>query len=78
MKNDLTRVEIAVRLSRATRRVINQNFAWAFGYNALLIPLAAGLLRPWGYWLDPMIAAAAMAFSSITVVMNSLRLYRTG
>jgi Cu+-exporting ATPase len=76
MKNDLTRVPRAVTLSRAARRVINQNFAWAFGYNALLIPLAAGVLRPWGLFLDPMIAAAAMAFSSITVVLNSLRLSR--
>ena len=76
MKNDLTRVPRSVRLSRAARRVIHQNFAWAFGYNALLIPLAAGVLRPWGLFLDPMIAAAAMAFSSITVVLNSLRLNR--
>ena len=76
MKNDLSRVPRSVRLSRAARRVINQNFAWAFGYNALLIPLAAGVLRPWGVSLDPMLAAAAMAFSSITVVLNSLRLYR--
>lgn len=76
MKNDLARIVTAVRLSRATRRAIHQNFAWAFGYNALLIPLAAGLLRPWGIVLDPMIAAAAMAFSSVTVVLNSLRLNR--
>ncbi|HVE42520.1 MAG TPA: heavy metal translocating P-type ATPase [Planctomycetota bacterium] len=76
MKNDLTRVQRSVTLSRAARRVINQNFAWAFGYNALLIPLAAGALRPWGLYLDPMIAAAAMAFSSVTVVLNSLRLSR--
>ncbi len=76
MKNDLGRVALAVRLSRAARRVIHQNFAWAFGYNALLIPLAAGALRPWGWALDPMVAAAAMALSSITVVVNSLRLGR--
>jgi Cu+-exporting ATPase len=76
MKNDLTRVLRSTALSLATRRVINQNFAWAFGYNALLIPLAAGVLRPWGISLDPMLAAAAMAFSSVTVVLNSLRLNR--
>jgi Cu+-exporting ATPase len=76
MKNDLGRVAWGVRLSRAARRVIHQNFAWAFGYNALLIPLAAGVLRPWGWGLDPMVAACAMALSSITVVVNSLRLAR--
>jgi Cu+-exporting ATPase len=76
MRNDLRGVLTARELSRATRRVIHQNFAWAFGYNALLIPLAAGALLPWGLTLDPMIAAAAMAFSSLTVVLNSLRLNR--
>jgi len=70
MTNDLSRVTAAVNLSRATRRVIHQNFAWAFGYNLILIPLAAAVL------LGPMIAAAAMAFSSVTVVLNSLRLHR--
>jgi Cu+-exporting ATPase len=78
LKNDLRRVPQALRIARATSRVIRQNFAWAFGYNALLIPLAAGVLRPWGIGLDPRIAAAAMAFSSITVVLNALRLSRAG
>ncbi|HLY09347.1 MAG TPA: heavy metal translocating P-type ATPase, partial [Planctomycetota bacterium] len=74
MRNDLGRVVSALRISRATRRVIHQNFAWAFGYNAVLLPLAAGVLLPWGWSLDPMFAAAAMAVSSVTVVFNSLRL----
>jgi Cu+-exporting ATPase len=76
MKPDLRRAVAAVRLARATRRAIQWNFAWAFGYNALLLPLAAGALRPLGIGLDPMLAAAAMALSSITVVLNSLRLSR--
>jgi P-type Cu+ transporter len=70
MKNDLARVVTAAALSRAVRRVIHQNFSWAFGYNVILIPLAASLL------LTPMIAAAAMALSSVSVVLNSLRLNR--
>ncbi len=76
MRNDLALVPAAVRLGRATRRAIHQNFAWAFGYNAILIPLAAGALHPWGMSLDPMLAAAAMALSSLAVVLNSLRLSR--
>jgi Cu+-exporting ATPase len=74
MKSNLERIPEAVRLGRAARRVIHQNFAWAFGYNALLIPLAAGVLKPWGLDLHPMAAAAAMALSSVTVLLNSLRL----
>jgi Cu+-exporting ATPase len=74
MTSDLGRVAETVRLGRAARRAIHQNFGWAFGYNAVLIPLAAGALRPWGLDLDPMLAAGAMALSSIAVVLNSLRL----
>jgi len=70
VKGGLRKVVAAFDLSRAARRVMHQNFAWAFGYNALLIPLAAlGLLHP-------MMAAGAMALSSVTVVLNSLRLRR--
>lgn len=76
MKNDLHRLVWAIDLSRAVRRVIHLNFAWAFGYNLLLIPLAAGVLSRWGLGLDPRLAAIAMAMSSITVLLNSLRLRR--
>ncbi|MDQ4034772.1 MAG: heavy metal translocating P-type ATPase [Chloroflexota bacterium] len=73
--DDLGGVPTAVRLSRATMRTIRQNLGWAFGYNVLLIPVAAGLLFPLaGLLLNPALAAAAMALSSVSVVANSLRL----
>jgi P-type Cu+ transporter len=67
----------AIRLSRATMRIVRQNLAWAFGYNVLLIPVAMGALYPLlGVLLNPGLAAAAMALSSVSVVLNSLRLRR--
>jgi Cu+-exporting ATPase len=72
---DLRGAVSAIRLSRATMSNIRQNLAWAFGYNALLIPVAAGALYPaFGYMLSPMLAAGAMALSSVSVVLNALRL----
>ena len=77
MHNDLGSVIIAVRISKAIRRVIKQNLAWAFAYNVVLIPLAAGALYPgWGVVIPPYFAGGAMALSSVSVVMNSLRLKR--
>ena len=67
-------VDVAVRLSRRTMQVIRQNLVWAFGYNVLLIPVAMGVLAPWGIRVDPALAAGAMALSSVSVVVNSLRL----
>ena len=77
VKGDLRGIVRAIRLSRATMRNIRQNLFFAFLYNALGIPIAAGVLYPFlGILLSPMIAAAAMSFSSVSVIANSLRLRR--
>ena len=75
VRGDLRGIVRAIRLSRATMKNIKQNLFFAFLYNALGIPLAAGALYPFfGVLLSPMIAAAAMSFSSVSVIGNSLRL----
>jgi Cu+-exporting ATPase len=72
---DLRRVATVIELSRAALRTIRQNLFWAFLYNVIGIPVAAGVFKPWtGMDLSPMLAAAAMALSSVSVVGNSLRL----
>ncbi len=77
MRGDLRGLVTAVELSRQTIRVVKQNLFWAFGYNLVLIPVAAGVLYPlWGILLSPILAGAAMALSSVSVVTNSLRLKR--
>jgi Cu+-exporting ATPase len=77
MRNDLASAAEAIVLSRQTMRVMKQNLFWAFIYNVIGIPVAAGLLFPaFGILLSPILASAAMAFSSVSVVTNSLRLGR--
>lgn len=73
--NNLQRLPFAVRISSSTMRNIKQNLFWAFAYNSMALPVAAGLLYPvTGQLLPPWVAGAAMAASSLTVVLNALRL----
>ncbi len=75
MRNDLRAVGSAIELARQTMKIMKQNLFWAFIYNVVGIPVAAGILYPmWGIMLSPILASAAMAFSSVSVVTNSLRL----
>lgn len=75
ISSDLQLISKAIRLSKLTVNTIHQNLFWAFIYNLIGIPVAAGILFPiWGFMLNPMIAGAAMALSSVSVVSNSLRL----
>ena len=76
---DIAGLPTALRLARATMRNIRQNLGWAFIYNVVCIPIAAGLLYPWTGWqLSPVLASAAMSLSSVSVLANSLRLRRFG
>mgnify|MGYP001071749780 CR=1 FL=1 len=75
VSSDLTKIPVAIRISAQTVRTIRQNLFWAFIYNVIGVPVAAGILYPVnGFLLNPMIAGAAMALSSVSVVTNSLRL----
>ena len=75
LSSDLQKIPQAIRLSQLTIRTIRQNLFWAFIYNIIAVPIAAGILYPVnGFLLNPMIGGAAMAFSSVSVVSNSLRL----
>ena len=75
MKSQLTEVSTAIRLSKATIKNIKENLFWAFIYNIIGIPIAAGIFYPaFGLKLSPMIGALAMSFSSVFVVTNALRL----
>jgi P-type Cu+ transporter len=78
INKDLRSVASAIQLSRKTMGTIKMNLVWAFGYNTLLVPVAAGVLFPiWEILLSPIFASAAMAASSISVVLNSLLLKRS-
>jgi Cu+-exporting ATPase len=77
LHSDLAAMVAALKLARATRRIMKQNLAWAAGYNLLAVPIAAGVLwAPFGILLSPAVASAAMALSSVSVLLNSLRLRR--
>ena len=75
-RGGLRQVEAALALGRAARRNLRENLFWAFGYNVLGIPLAAGVLAPAGFELSPILASIAMATSSVSVILNALRLKR--
>ena len=73
-KNDLNSILKLITISEKTIRNIKQNLFWAFFYNCLMIPIAIGVLKPFGISINPMIASLAMVFSSLTVILNALRL----
>ena len=75
-KNDLGNILKLIYISQKTIENIKANLFWAFFYNSLMIPVAMGLLKPFGMVINPMIASAAMVLSSLTVILNALRLRR--
>ena len=74
MKNDLNKIIDLINISKKTILNIKQNLFWAFFYNSLMLPIAMGLLKPLGIAINPMIAGLAMVISSLTVILNALRL----
>ena len=74
MSNNLESIVILIKISKDTLKNIKQNLFWAFFYNVCMIPIAMGLLKPFGIVINPMIASIAMTISSLTVVFNALRL----
>ena len=74
MKNDLDKILDLINISKHTIKNIKQNLFWAFFYNSVMIPIAAGLFHKWGIYINPMMASLAMVFSSLTVILNALRL----
>ncbi len=73
-KNDLGSIPKLINISKKTIKIIKQNLFWAFFYNVLMIPIAMGVLKPIGIAINPMIASLAMVGSSLTVIINTLRL----
>ena len=76
MKNDLDKILDLIDISEHTIKNIKQNLFWAFFYNSLMIPVAIGVFQPWGIIINPMMASFAMVISSLTVILNALRLKR--
>ena len=73
-KNNLGSIPKLINISKKTIKIIKQNLFWAFFYNVLMIPIAMGVLKPIGIAINPMIASLAMVGSSLTVIINTLRL----
>ena len=74
MQDDLSKIVMLLKISEKTIKNIKQNLFWAFIYNIAMIPIAIGLLKPYGINLSPMLASLTMTLSSLTVIFNSLRL----